>query len=165
VSKHVPGKKSGKPLPLSEKIGRIIQSLAGSSLDPAEGEPEDTSPIALDISEQEVARVFQMWRARAGYLPDELLLDPAWGMLLELLLAELQGRRVSWLRLCNVSSVPATTAVRWIKLLERRGFVISRTDPQHADDQFAELTRKGRSALQRYFHDVVQSQEPIEQQH
>jgi len=159
VSKHVPGEKSGKPLPLSGKISRIIQSLAGSSLDSVEPEPEEASALAFDVSEQDVARVFQMWRARGDYLPDALVSDPAWVMLLELLLAELQGRRVSRLRLCNVCSVPTSTAHRWLNVLERLGFVIRRADSQHDRDQFLELSRKGRSALQRYFHDVVQSQE------
>lgn len=165
MSKNVRADKSGKPLLLSEMISRLIQSLAASSVDPVEPEQQHPSSIAFDISEQDVARVFQMWRARGAYLPDELLFDPAWGMLLELLLAELQGRRVSILRLCNVSSVPTSTALRWIKRLERLGFVIRQTDAQHADDQFAELSQKGRLALQSYFHDLVQSQKPFEQQH
>lgn len=159
MSKDGPGEKSGKPLPLRGRIGRIIQSLAGSPFESVEPEPEDASAFAFDISEQDVARVFEMWRARGDYLPEALLFDPAWVMLLELLLAELQGRRVSRLRLCKVSSVPTSTAVRWIKVLERGGYVTRRTASKHERDQFLELSRKGRSALKRYFHDVVQSQE------
>jgi DNA-binding MarR family transcriptional regulator len=164
VSKDVTGEKSGKALPLSGKIGRIIQSLAGSPFDQVKPEPPEPSAIVFDFSEQDVARVLQMWRARSDYLPDALLFGPAWGMLLELLLGEIQGRRVSMLRLCNVSSVPTSTALRWIKSLENFGFVIRRTEPQNADDQFAELSRQGRSALQRYFRNVVLSQAPNEQQ-
>lgn len=158
MSDQTPGEKSGKPLSLSGETSRIIQSLAGSQGDAveAETEPGNNPQNVLDISEQAVARVFDLWRARSDYFPDDLCSDPAWLMLLELLLGELQGRRVSLMRLCNVSAVPASTAHRWIKCLERYGYVIRRTDLQCGEDEFAELSPKGRSALNRYFHHVVQ---------
>ncbi len=154
MSKHTPGGKTGRPLPVSGKISRIIQSLAGASPNMDDPEPDDLVPIVFSISEQDVDRVLQTWQARAQYFPPELVSDPVWGMLLELLLAELQGRRVSLARICNVSSVPTSTAIRWLNSLERRELATRRADAQNADHQFVELLPKGRSALQRYFHEI-----------
>jgi DNA-binding MarR family transcriptional regulator len=111
----------------------------------------------LEISEEAVTRVIEAWRERTSYLPSEILSDPAWGMLLELLQAEVQDRRVSLSRLCTVSRVSSSAAVRWLKALERQGLAVRRADPQDTDNEFVELSLKGRSALRRYFHDVVQS--------
>jgi len=149
--------KRGAPLPLRETISRIARSLARSSFTNAKPESEESTEPAFEVSEEAVTRVIEAWRERTSYLPGELLSDPAWGMLLELLQAEVQDRRVSSSRLCKVSAVSATTAVRWLKVLEGQGFVVRRTYPQHPNIEFVELSRKGSSALRRYFHEIVES--------
>lgn len=156
MSKHTPGPKSGRAAPLGAKVDRIIRSLAGSAFDPAD--PVEEPSLSFAPPEEIVAHVLDLWQARARHVPTELLSDPAWGMLLELLLAEIQGRRVSLRRLCNLSAVPETTALRWVKALERLGLTVRQTDPRDSKEVFVELSKKGRLALQHYFHDAVQAQ-------
>lgn len=157
MTRYTGDTKRGDLLPLHGKVSRIVRSLAKSSFARATPEPDETTDFALEVSEEAVTRVIEAWRERTSYLPKELLADPAWGMLLELLQAEVQDRRVSLSRLCTASEVPGSTAVRWLKALERQGLAVRRVNPEGGDNEFVELSPKGRSALRRYFHDVVQS--------
>jgi DNA-binding MarR family transcriptional regulator len=156
VTRYTPDKR-GPPLRLSGTVSRLTRSLARFSFVNDKPEPEESNEFAFEVSEEAVTRIIGAWRERTSYLPGELFSDPAWGMLLELLQAEVQDRRVSLSRLCKVSGVSSSVAVRWLKALEYRGFAIRRTDPQHPNVEFVELSRKGSSALRRYFHEVVQS--------
>jgi predicted transcriptional regulator len=79
-------------------------------------------------------------------------------MLLELLQAEIQGRRVSVARLCTVSSVSTSNAMRWLKALEHRELAVRSSGSNNADEEFVELSQKGSSVLRRYFKEIV---EPI----
>lgn len=152
--------KPAAPLAVQGKVARMIQSLKNSLFVDAEPEPDEPMELAF-VSEEAVGRAIDAWRERNSYLPRELLSDPAWGMLLELLQAEIQGRRVSLPSLCKVSAVPATTGTRWLKALERQALVLRWADPQHPDDEIIVLSRKGSSALRRYFHEVVQPSYPL----
>jgi len=156
LTRYTPVKR-GIPLLLQGIVGRIAQSLAVSSSTPAQSEPAESIVLPFTVSEEVVTSAIEAWRRRSSYLPAELLSDPAWGMLLELFQAELQDRRVSVSRLCQVSAVSARIAARWLRALERQGLVVRRSDPRHPDDEFVEVSRQGSSALRRYFHGVVQS--------
>lgn len=116
----------------------------------------------LEVPEEAVTQCIEAWRERTAYLPSELLLDPAWAMLLELLQAEIQDRRVSLTRLCKVSGVSANSAVRWLNALEGRELAVRRADPENAGNEFVELSPEGSSALRLYFHDIVQSNKRFE---
>src|SRR6476659_6675380 len=74
MSDQTPDDSSGQPLPLSGKISRIIQSLARSPFDAIEAqhEPGNDPPNGLNISEEAVAQVFDLWRGRSNYVPYEL---------------------------------------------------------------------------------------------
>ena len=147
---------SGEPeperyLPLQEKVSRILHSLARSPFGkcPVQGE-------ALEVPAEVVSAAIQAWRERACYLPAELFSDPAWGMLLELLIAEIGKRRVSLARLCKSSGASTPSAVRWLKVLEDRDLVVRKADPIDAAHEFVELTPKGSHALRLYFRDIMQ---------
>ena len=58
--------------------------------------------------------------------------EPAWDMLLDLFIQKVDGRRVSSSSLCLGASVPLTTGLRYIALLEEEGLV-SRYTP--SDDK------------------------------
>ena len=150
--------KQAAPSAVPGKVARVVQSLKRSLFVTAEAEPDEPPELAF-VSEEAVGRAIETWQERNSYLPRELLSDPAWGMLLELLQAEIQDRRASLQSLCKVSAVPASTGARWLRALERQALVLRWPDPQHPDDEIIALSRKGSSALRRYFHEVVQSPE------
>ena len=72
-------------------------------------------------------------------------------MLLELYDADFTGRRISVSSLCFASGVPQTTALRWIKVLEREGQIKRTPDPRDGRRYFVELTESARTALDRTF--------------
>jgi len=151
VTKYSPEGEPERHLALHEKVSRILHTLARSSF---AKDPPDCD--ALEVHEEAVKAAIQAWRDRACYLPAELFSDPAWGMLLELLHAEIGHRRVSLSRLCRASASSTPSAVRWLKVLEDRELVVRRADPLDARSEFVELSRKGSTALRLYFRDIVQ---------
>jgi hypothetical protein len=69
-------------------------------------------------------------RLRAHYFPAELFADPVWDMLLDLLAAQLEGKKVAVSSLCIAAAVPATTALRWIGVLTESGLAVRVADPE-----------------------------------
>ena len=146
----------GAPLSLRLKLGTMIKFRTLASPVEPETELRQSTELAF-VPDEVVTRVLEEWRERTSYLPRGLLSDPAWGILLELLLAEIQGRRVSLLRIGKVAAVPASTRDRWLKALERHALIVRQADPLHPEDEMISLSRRGSSALRHYFHEVVQS--------
>ena len=151
MTKHSPEKDdAGHPLPRSEKVSRVVQSLANSTFGTTDANGQE-----YELSEEAVRTAVWSWRERAAYLPPDLLSDPVWGMLLELLQGEVSKRPVLLSALCKASTASTTVAVRWLKVLEDRNLVTRRVD--HLGRDFVELTWSASAALRRYFRNVVQS--------
>lgn len=136
------------------KVARVPQCLTRSEVPASEPEPAQSTELAY-VADEVVARTIHEWQERASYLPGELLFDPAWRMLLELLQAEIERRRVSLVRLRKLSGVPASTADRWLKALERQALVIRQGDPHDTGHETVSLSANGSSALRRYFREVL----------
>jgi hypothetical protein len=62
-------------------------------------------------------------RLRRGFLPEALLGEPAWDMLLHLFIADQRKELVSATRLCVAAATAPGTAMRWISLLIEEGLV------------------------------------------
>ncbi|MBB4859745.1 hypothetical protein HNO88_003074 [Novosphingobium chloroacetimidivorans] len=82
---------------------------------------------------------------------DELFGEPAWDILLDLFIAAKERRRVSVTSACIGSAVPSTTALRWISILERQGFLSREADPGDARRVYVRLSPKGYEAMLEYF--------------
>ena len=149
MTKYSPDSEPERQVPLNEKVGRILNSLARSTFSRNSSESD-----RLDVPEEVVAAAIRAWRERSCYLPAELFSDPAWGMLLELFHAEIGKRNVSLKRLCKASAASTPTAIRWLKVLEARELVIRKTDPLNSGNELFELSPKGSTALRFYFRDI-----------
>jgi DNA-binding MarR family transcriptional regulator len=141
-------------LQLSEEVSRIAGTLAQLSTVPGDAVPRPMPARVPEVSAQAVGAVIRARRKRSHYFPDDLFADPAWDILLELLHAEACQRRVSVSSLCLAAAVPATTALRWVKTMERQGFLTRRDDPCDGRRVFVELTPETSLALNRYFAEV-----------
>jgi len=144
---------------LSEEVSRIASTLARLSTGP--GAPVrsleplsagDVPPLSADT----VRSVIRARRLRSRYFRNELFADPAWDMLLDLLQAEIAQLRVPVSSLCIAASVPATTALRWLKTMVSQGIFIRRADPHDGRRVFVELAPEASQALRRYFAEVGQ---------
>jgi DNA-binding MarR family transcriptional regulator len=82
------------------------------------------NPASSDLSARALA-LYRARRARESSFGDhgDLFGEPAWDTLLDLFVAREAGRRVSVSSACIAADVPATTALRWLSLLEQRGLV------------------------------------------
>jgi DNA-binding MarR family transcriptional regulator len=148
LTKYKSGLVPERPLPLNEKVSRIASSLIARL---------SSDDDRLELSEEAVAAALRAWRERAFYLPGELFSDPAWGMLLELLHAEVMGRRVPLTSLCKASGASTSSALRWVDALESRELVIRRANCDNPARALLELSPAASAALRKYFRDVLRS--------
>lgn len=144
---------------LSEEVSRIASTLARLSTGPAPA-PRPIEPIPAGdlpyLSAETVRNVIRARQLRARHFPQELFADPAWDMLLDLLQAEIAQLRVPVSSLCIAAAVPATTALRWLKMMVAQGLFIRRADPHDGRRVFVELAPDTSNGLRRYFADVGQ---------
>ena len=133
-------------------LSRLSDGPAPAPRVPENAGAEDKPEVSVDT----VRKIIRARRLRARYFPDHLFADPAWDMLLDLLQAELSHLRVPVSSLCIAASVPATTALRWLKTMVSEGLFVRRADPHDGRRVFVELAPDTRSALRRYFAEVDQ---------
>lgn len=84
----------------------------------------------------------------------DLFGEPAWDILLDLYIAQADGKIVSVSSACIGSAAPATTGLRWLGVLAEEGLVVREND---ADDQrrvMVRLSTAGLAAMNRFFEAV-----------
>jgi DNA-binding MarR family transcriptional regulator len=153
MTAHNPQLDKERLLQLSSEVSRIATTLArlSSESDTATDDQLSESGPLPQISPKTVAAVMRARRVRSTFFEQELFADPAWDMMLELFHAELTHRRVPVSNLCSAAAVPATTALRWLKILVDKNIVVRRDDPLDGRRVYVELQPKTSDALKRYF--------------
>ena len=142
---------------LSDEVSRIAATLARLSTGPSPTSAEKPAPATGEIpsvSLDAVRQVIRARRLRARFFDETLFADPAWDMLLDLLQAEIAQHRVPVSSLCIAASVPATTALRWIRTMTDAGLFQRRADPHDGRRVFIELSPAASEAMRRYFAEV-----------
>jgi hypothetical protein len=106
-------------LPLKDSIDRI-EALA-----------TDRSAAAVPRRSMRdyAAGVRRLRMRRNQMLGVPLFRDPAWDMLLDLVIANEEGQQLPVSCLCHAAGVPHTTALRTLDRLERRGLITRTPDP------------------------------------
>lgn len=143
---------------LSEEVGRIAGILASLSDDDeavtqrrtfdAQGEEE------AGIDPTQIRAIIRARRLRDQFFRSDLFADPAWDMLLDLMAARIEKSRVAVSSLCIAAAVPATTALRWIKLLTDRGLFLRAADPQVGRRVYIELSDEAARGVAAYLRAV-----------
>lgn len=85
-------------------------------------------------------KFYQLRRRRAAYFDPTLFAEPAWDMLLDLYVAEREGRPMAVLSACIGAAAPQTTALRWMRVLEEQGLIRKETDEKDARRMYVRLT-------------------------
>ena len=106
---------------------------------------------------RQVRQLIRRRRQRKRFFPADLFADPAWDMLLDLYAAHYEGRPVAVSSLCIAAAVPATTALRWIKQLTDRDFLMRTSDPDDGRRIFIHLSDEARKALDDYFDSLEEA--------
>ena len=115
--------------------------------------------IGTPICDNEVAvgNLIRSRNLRGQFFSKGLFADPAWDMILDLYVSEIIRIRVSVSSLCIASNVPASTALRWMNVLESEGLVSRSPDAHDRRRYFVSLTKMGLGAMNgylAYMHDV-----------
>ena len=100
-------------------------------------------------------------RARSTFFGSHLFADPAWDILLQAYVALLEKEPLLVSTICRESVVPATTALRWISILEQDGLLAKRHDPGSDRPWQLEMSPSGRVAMERYLEAVWPSVLPL----
>jgi DNA-binding MarR family transcriptional regulator len=95
-------------------------------------------------------RILEQRRLRAKHLPAELFSEPAWDMLLDLFVMQIEQKRVSVTSACLATSVPQTTALRWLDILRNLGLIERYPSSQDKRTTFIRLSEAGQGALRRH---------------
>ena len=142
---------------LSDEVGRIAATLARLSTGPAASPRPvavDASAPAPEVAVETIRTIIRARRLRSRFFDEELFADPAWDMLLDLMQAEISTLRVPVSSLCIAASVPATTALRWLKTMVQQGMFLRRADPHDGRRVFVELAPHTSQTMRRYFAEV-----------
>lgn len=89
-------------------------------------------------------------RERERFFEPDLFADPAWDMLLDLFLGELERRSICVSSLCIAAATPPTTALRWIGNMTDAGLLERYPDPGDRRRHFLRLSDKARGAMLGY---------------
>lgn len=144
-----------KPIRLRDEVSRIAETLGRFSFDVEKGSeqhPIDSSEPKVSV--EAIKAALDARRLRGSYFSSDLFADPAWDMMLELLLAELSDRRMTMTRLCAAATVPPTTALRWLNSLVQQGLFVRREHPLDGTSSFIELAPQTSLGLRDYFREI-----------
>lgn len=139
---------------ISEELAQIATRLfeqTGSGACPAESQ---STPAPIDQRENllNLARgIYDSRRLRARVFSAALLFgEPAWDILLDLFIAELEGKSLSVTAACLGASVPTSTGLRWLAILEDQRLIRRENDPRDARRVFLHLTEDGFERMTSY---------------
>jgi predicted transcriptional regulator len=74
--------------------------------------------------------------------------SPAWDIMLDLFQADAQFKSLSVSSACLGAACPSTTALRYLRMLERDGFIERISDPNDKRRAFVALTGEGRRRME-----------------
>lgn len=106
------------------------------------------------IAASDVRRIIAARRQRDKVFGDDLFADPAWDILLDLYAAFLEERQVSVSSLCIAAAVPPTTALRWLKLMTKSGWLEREADPMDRRRVYMRLSAKSLKNMQNYLNNI-----------
>lgn len=84
--------------------------------------------------------LYRLRRRRDDIFPKGLFADPAWDILLDLYVSEIEGKNICITSACAASGVPPTTALRWLTVLEEREMITRYDDPNDHRRAFVRIT-------------------------
>lgn len=113
--------------------------------------PASETGNSARLTAQNIRALLRARRLRDQLLPGGLFADPAWDILLDLMAARLEDRRVSVSSLCIAAFVPPTTALRWIRQLTDQGLLVRQADDVDGRRAFISLSEEGAQAVEQWF--------------
>lgn len=138
---------------LIEIAARLRNAAAGDGATPVSETTDRPRPHRSAHTYLVLARkAYALRRKRSAIFGNpDLFGEPAWDILLDLFIAQGEGKAVSVSSACIGSASPATTGLRWLGVLADEGLVVRENDPEDHRRVLVRLTRTGRAAMERFF--------------
>lgn len=146
--------------PLADELLAIAERLRNAAAthgdERAGGDATASVPVRSPKNQLALARkAYALRRKRTAIFGNaELFGEPAWDILLDLFIAQAEGKAVSVSSACIGSAAPATTGLRWLGVLADEGLVVRENDAEDQRRVLVRLTARGVSAMERYFNEV-----------
>jgi hypothetical protein len=154
MTRHSPDTEAERLLALSEKVGRVAQSLAELALERDSHERVGPNTNS-EISAETVDWLIQARRARTRCLPSALLGEPVWDLMLHLLHAEITDEAVSVSAACQATGLPEEVGRRWLNAVLQNGLANVHKSSGSAEEK-VQLSPQASSALRSYFLEIVE---------
>ena len=122
------GTKEAALFTISQDLAKLVKQVDMLAAAPADAARSGISSTRVSVNAL-VRHVIRMRRLREEVIGQNLFADPGWDILLDLTLARLEGRQTSVSSLCIAASVPTSTALRWIRSLQKAGIIARNADP------------------------------------
>lgn len=140
-------------------IADELMAIADRLREAAAGEIQQTvqpAPPRVVRSHLALARkAYALRRKRQAIFGNpDLFGEPGWDILLDLFIAQGEGKSVSVSSACIGSAAPPTTGLRWLGILADEGLVVRENDPEDHRRVLVRLTRAGTAAMERFFEEV-----------
>lgn len=104
---------------------------------------------------QRCQRIYQLRRERDRAFGEAgLFSEPAWDMILDLFIANLQNKPVSVTSVAVASCAPLTTALRWLSILDQNGIIVREPDPHDGRRVYIKLTDSAIESMLRLIGDA-----------
>ena len=121
----------------------------------------DSHDLPAPTSGEFVRRIISARAGRRQFFGADLFSDPAWDILLELYALHCEQRRVSVSKLCLATSVPSTTALRWLDKLQSDGVIERTTDPLDGRRIWVSLSPSGIATMTSYLRELARGYLPL----
>jgi hypothetical protein len=137
---------------IAGQLRRIADELVGLALNEVDGESYETTipnPPGPHLDYGRIASTIYSARRRREKIFGGLVFfgEPAWDIILDLVISESRNKRVSIKDAIIASCAPSTTALRWLSVLEEHGVIQRFRDVTDARRTFIELTPLGREKV------------------
>jgi hypothetical protein len=150
-----------KLLSMATELMSVARDLEGGG-----NEKEATEGIKISSADTilvEVARQIYSARRKRSMLidDDEFFGEPAWDIYLDLYIAAHERRDVSVTSACLAMTLPPTTALRWLRLMEDEGIVVRERDERDSMRSNGRLSAEAFTRMTRYFKAIAEDQPAI----
>jgi CheY-like chemotaxis protein len=132
------------------KIGSLVEAGTVSKDKSAPYYEQGNKEVDADL----IRKLIRAEHSRSRVIGGKLLGDPAWNILLDLLLASIENRRVAVSSACIVAGVATTTALRLINRMVDDGVLIRVPDANDGRRHFLAIEPTVESALKNYLVDL-----------
>lgn len=133
---------------IAEQFGSHLSAIAPAAL------ASDFDALKPDIQAGHLRAILAARRERTQHFDGSIFADPAWDILLSLMLARSEGRVESANTLAAATNVPDSTAKRWIRAMTSLGLLVRSDDPLDSRRSLLSLSDETTARMQAYLRAV-----------